>query len=185
VSDDRYKYCPKCGAEYFAHVEVCADCGVPLVHDPPKKNGLPPLNPTTWRVSHDEGEKWKVAAQGLSDVEMEVLAPLLEAESVTYRFQENSRSAEGLVSGDLEIPPEHEQKVQRILDRLRGYETAVQSNQRFVCDSCGKEVRAEDPFCPHCGRDFVGEAAVCSNCGGEVSEDDEVCPHCGEPFTDE
>lgn len=30
------RYCPNCGAEYHDHIEICADCHVPLVEDPPE-----------------------------------------------------------------------------------------------------------------------------------------------------
>lgn len=49
----------------------------------------------------------------------------------------------------------------------------------FYCENCGKEVPAEVPSCPYCGKRFFSvKCPVCSY-SGPASEFIEGCPSCG------
>jgi len=61
------KTCPNCDAEYYARVQMCADCQIPLqwTKSPSHENGATPLTETGW----DQFENGEILGQVTSDLE--------------------------------------------------------------------------------------------------------------------
>ena len=52
-------------------------------------------------------------------------------------------------------------------------------NEFIKCKSCGKDLTAEDSFCPNCGAKKDNGFTKCNSCGAELTEADKFCPKCG------
>ena len=50
--------------------------------------------------------------------------------------------------------------------------------KKIVCPICGKMIRGDEKFCPHCGASLV-KKRYCPNCGEEVGINDKFCKNCG------
>ena len=69
-------FCPKCGAEYRNGFTVCADCDVPLVHEPPQE-----VHTEVEFVHYVE----VLRTFNLADVAL--IKSVLDAEGITYYFK--------------------------------------------------------------------------------------------------
>ncbi|MFP4171713.1 MAG: hypothetical protein ACLFV4_02275 [Candidatus Hydrogenedentota bacterium] len=63
-------YCPKCGSEYVEGITECADCGVPLVENPP----------------HLEYEEYEAILSTYNPGDVATLQSVLDHEGVKYYF---------------------------------------------------------------------------------------------------
>lgn len=50
---------------------------------------------------------------------------------------------------------------------------------KFFCENCGKEVRKNASFCPHCGKFFASVRCPVCNYTGIASRFGNGCPRCG------
>ena len=52
----------------------------------------------------------------------------------------------------------------------------------MVCKNCGRELNADEKFCPKCGTP-AGKAPTvkCAQCGKELEDDEKFCSECGNP----
>ena len=50
---------------------------------------------------------------------------------------------------------------------------------KFFCENCGKEVKRDASFCPHCGRFFASVRCPACNYKGIASQFKNGCPRCG------
>lgn len=53
---------------------------------------------------------------------------------------------------------------------------------KFFCENCGKEVKRNARFCPHCGRIFASVRCPSCNFFGTSSQFANGCPKCGYAF---
>ncbi|MGP1438341.1 MAG: zinc ribbon domain-containing protein [Treponema sp.] len=53
---------------------------------------------------------------------------------------------------------------------------------KFFCENCGKEVKRNARFCPHCGRFFASVRCPSCNYFGHSSQFAKGCPKCGYAF---
>ena len=47
------------------------------------------------------------------------------------------------------------------------------------CKNCGATIKAQDEFCPECGKPTTGKK-VCENCGTENDVSSSICTKCGQ-----
>jgi Double zinc ribbon len=47
-----------------------------------------------------------------------------------------------------------------------------------TCNGCGRELKAAEKFCPHCGRTAQGEV-FCMSCGAPIGPESIFCSRCG------
>jgi hypothetical protein len=157
------KLCPECLSEFLATVEVCSDCGVPLVHpdevgDDTDGEDLPAIG---------ELVPIRVASipwiQGLSE--------LLQDAGVAHRVGPPPEPAEKAGaerrSHDLGMAvyvlPEDQQEAMRMdAEHLRAQipeaseaEDHAPGNGGEGCPACGEAVSAEDQECSSCGLPFI------------------------------
>jgi hypothetical protein len=93
------RWCPSCGAEYLAHVEVCAECGVALADTPP-----PPPAP----VDHDT-VTYDFAGEG--EGQRRVVELLLRGAGIAFSWDND----------DLVVPQASEATVDQLLEELDAY----------------------------------------------------------------
>ena len=81
-----YRYCPRCGAEYREGFDLCSDCGVELVDQPPapeEEEHFPALDPRHIDYVYREGD-W---AGGLEPVCVKVVKDEMESEIILSVFR--------------------------------------------------------------------------------------------------
>lgn len=129
-------FCARCRAEYVANVDLCDDCGAPLVDE------LPVIDATVG----DAGELVKVwRAQG--EMEGQLIRALLEGSGIESMLSgEALRLTHGLtVDGLAEV---------RILvreeDVTKACEIIATMEDVSSCPDCGFPVRVEDARCQNC-----------------------------------
>src|SRR5437867_3419971 len=47
-----------------------------------------------------------------------------------------------------------------------------------TCNGCGRELKAAEKFCPHCGRTAQGEV-FCMSCSAPIGPESTFCSRCG------
>ena len=102
-------FCPRCGAEYREGFAVCADCGVPLVHDRPTKS-----------PGELEYVEYEEIMRTFNPADVAVVKSLLDAEGVTYFFRgENFLMMRPLVEpAALMVKKDEAEMVRDLLKRL-------------------------------------------------------------------
>ncbi len=56
----------------------------------------------------------------------------------------------------------------------------LDKNSKVVCDECGRMIRSDFRFCPHCGT-TVTHTEHCSACNAILEMGDQFCKNCGQP----
>lgn len=146
------KTCPKCSAEYFAHVDICADCHVELItqmelrgHETEKKGGV--VGPNDEPVAIRQGEEsWmKELRKALLDIGISSylnLSPDCSAGNC------NSISSLFVARRDAERADRHL------------HEYLLKSHPEFAeggevdsdtCPACGHHTGKDTQECPDCG----------------------------------
>jgi hypothetical protein len=99
-------FCPQCGAEYQEGVGECADCGVPLVIQPPAEEEAEWVDFVTVLTTRDHAE-------------LAVAKSLLEGEGIPF-FARNEEVENLMAAGPVEVqvPAEHERAARDLLDKL-------------------------------------------------------------------
>lgn len=150
---ERYKICPGCGAEYFLHIEKCADCGAVL------------LLPEEYEKAQEEKKRLMekaianevVVREGDLDWMGELRAVLIES-----GIPCNVRSDEGCTNsccGDKCRLVVSREDAGRAQERIEKYfmemHPEVRASNELVsqgkCPACGSPVSPDDRECPDCG----------------------------------
>ena len=104
------RWCPDCGAEYRAGVETCADCGVPLVDEPPPPP--PPVDRDT--VTYDFAD----ATEG----QRRIVELLLDGAGIPFTWDND---------GDLVVPHVAAGTVEELLEELEAFPAGGPSAEEF------------------------------------------------------
>lgn len=153
MSTEIIKLCPKCGSEYYAHISVCADCGVPLIM-PEEVEKERNKKPDTAAPLHDEWvairEEGKEGIRELSDVLSRngifykiVLAPGCSTGKCGCRYLLLTAKGDALAAHDC-IEEFHTQKYPEI-------KTSQEWELQGKCPACGYSVSPDTEECPDCG----------------------------------
>jgi ribosomal protein L40E len=150
------KICPECGAEYFAHVEKCNDCGVRLLH-PEEKAKMEEEAGAEEPVSEGADEQFLCVEEGgLSRVTE--LAKALESAGIgseVVRGEGPGKSCSMRGKFSLLVP---KPLVDRALKAIEDYWHRLHPEVKQAKDRLGKGV------CPCCGSEVAG-LPVCPDCG--------------------
>lgn len=148
-----YKVCPGCEAEYLPSLEVCRDCGLPLVWEgeacePRGEEGLV-LPPGESLVLVREAELgWAMG-----------LARALAAEGIPHRLDPVPRAVSGARWAVRVGAPDAPRAVAVDAEYARN-ELPDMSEAPSELDATPSEDR-----CPACGEAFSGDAGECAECG--------------------
>jgi len=164
--DDPVKVCPRCGAEYFAHVASCNACGVALVS--------PGDLPKTLLPADDDEEELVCVEEGNLDMLADSLAAIRKAGvpgSILKAGKAGScsgGSGYGLFVGR----------------SLAGFAVKIiaENTERLYPGMRESEERMEAGLCPACGADVSNGPAECPDCGLNLSGGNDGCgqdPSCG------
>jgi len=182
------KICPRCNAEYYAHIEMCADCEIPLV-DPmtgergdtiivdgkeltPPPSSIAGIDPLTAPA----GVTTVGGVEGLNDDE-EFEVKYVDS-GPTSRLKEltNVLKAAGIDSAIIPPPPNMCSSNKVLVVRAEEIDTAmkvVQQHWKTVHPELAAAMSdAEEGLCPACGA-MVGDAKECFDCGLTLVIEDE------------
>lgn len=97
------KFCPNCGAEYVATVEVCLDCDVPLTDEAPAPDRPAEAESTASNGGHVEYElaDWASESRGM-------LTQLLVSEAIPHVWE----------AGNLVVPDTFEVRTDALIDQV-------------------------------------------------------------------
>lgn len=100
-------YCPDCGAEYREGITACADCGIPLVAQPPAKTRYDP-------------EEFDEILETYNPGDIAMIRSLLDAAGIDYYiFDENFNNIRPLVEpARLFVARSQEEQAREILRDL-------------------------------------------------------------------
>ncbi len=206
---DEFKICPKCGAEYYPEIQVCADCGVALVWS---STQVPVL---TVEEELDEEDQWWGTKKGDPQRETdgdwglfgedEILCQVAgDRERIigqyrvrlarvgiptavlpTTRYQKaESYLEQSVVFGNREVViPAGQVPVGDVLNGFN-YDLFVRRADWPRADEITRDMFAE--LHPDMESGFYNEFELgkCPACGAEVPEDATECPDCGLPLAD-
>jgi len=152
---DDVKLCPRCDAEYYAHVTICAACEIELV-EPGKlsqaKQALP-----------DAAGELVCVVDGPRDRVLELSAALKKAGFAAQHLK--VPDANGGCSTDkgygVFVPKTQAQaalrRVHDMWQELHPEMIAAQDRMNAgLCPACGTALHADNPACPDCGL-FLGD----------------------------
>lgn len=162
MQDQDVKLCPECGAEYFAHVDECADCEKKLLtpaelaeHEslkqgrPETPSGFDPDGPL---VCIDAGPYARVAE----------LASALEAAGIERSVSKTDQPAGAGCSKEdlflLLVPRELEESAQKALEQYW---------HKLHPEIKKARERLDQGLCPCCSTP-VGDRSICPECGLEM-----------------
>lgn len=71
-------------------------------------------------------------------------------------------------------------EVERVSAETRALEEVREVQTVQFCEGCGKQLPADQLYCPHCGRkqEVVG-VSFCEGCGKQIAAELAYCPNCG------
>jgi len=149
--ESAYKVCPGCQSEFLPSVEVCGDCGLPLVWE----GAADPRGDEDLVLSSREGLVLvREAELGWATG----LAKALAREGIPHRLDPGApggpavRWAVSVGAADA--------------DRAQAVDAAyARSELPDLQDAHPPEVSASEDACPACGEPVGGEAAECPGCG--------------------
>ncbi len=164
--DDPVKVCPRCGAEYFAHVASCNACGVALVFPEDLPKAPLPV---------DDEEELVCVEEGNLDMLADSLAAIRKAGlegSILKAGKAGSCSGGpgyGLFVGR-SIAGFAVKIIEENTERLYpGMKEAEERMGAGLCPACGADVSNGQAECPDCGLNLSGGGDGCGqdpSCGG-------------------
>lgn len=159
MSTEKIKLCPKCESEYYAHISVCADCGISLVmseeieKERNKKSDIPaPLHEELVTIR----EEGKEGIRELSDLLSRngifckiVLAPGCSTGKCGCRYL--------LLIPKKDVPAAHECIEEFYTQKYPEIKTSQEWESQGRCPACGYCVGPDTRECPDCGLLFIIE----------------------------
>jgi len=108
---ERARWCPQCGAEYREGFTVCADCGVPLQRQPPRRDATHDDEVRNApEGDHDVDDAPRYDLEGWSIEQRSLLEFILNGDRIPYMFDDDV----------LVVPPAARAKVDDIIDSIEG-----------------------------------------------------------------
>lgn len=165
--EEDVKVCPQCKAEYYAHVEVCKSCEVPLVHPEElnRKKNLPKAEGDLVCIIEAPYDVIKDLSAGLerAGIECEVLNvgdPASCSTPNTFGIFVHQSIFPEAVSALKET-------YYKIYPELKGTEERYREG---LCPACGADVKDAWEMCPECGLNLLGGphgsgGGGCDSCG--------------------
>ncbi|GBE04506.1 MAG TPA: hypothetical protein ENG95_01430 [Nitrospirae bacterium] len=147
------KICPECNAEYFAHIEKCADCGVVLLL--PEENQK--VQEEKKRLREKPLEQGVVVSEGELKWMQELQDVLLDS-GVASAVTADDGCNKGCCGNTCRLQVSSED-VEKAKDRVEQYYAEVhpeiQASNELAssgkCPACGSAVDADAVECPDCG----------------------------------
>jgi len=101
IDEEIPNFCPRCGAEYREGFTVCADCGIPLVHELPVKEE-PEKRPEVSEAGQEEtgSDDWVTVLEGVSAEDLMVKRSVLDSTGIPS-LVEGAESQEPVTPGQL------------------------------------------------------------------------------------
>ena len=147
------KICPACGAEYYPHIEKCADCGAVLLWPEEQRKAQ-----ETRRLAEEKTVENAVKVrEGDLGWMSELRAVLLDA-CIPCMLHSDTGCGKGCC-GDtwqLKVSPEDLERAQeRIEEYLMELDPEFRTSKELIgegkCPACGSPVGADARDCPDCG----------------------------------
>ncbi|HWM92170.1 MAG TPA: hypothetical protein VN493_15505 [Thermoanaerobaculia bacterium] len=174
------KVCPDCGSEFQQWVEMCVDCGKPLVHpaqiEPRKRE--PSLIPADRVHLRTAPPSW-----------IQALSEDLDRAGIEHWIQESDKKDKNRGDRSLYVALEDWEAACPIDDSR--YELEVPDADMLTeavfedpedphrtCPACGERQQEGAIECPECGL-ALGQTDCCPNCKREFDSFVWTCPGCG------
>ena len=147
------KICPDCKTEYFAHIELCADCGTALL--------LPEEN----RMAQEERERTRasalenavVAREGALDWINELYNVLIDS-GITCTVSADDGCSKGCCGNTCRLmvsSNDAERATERIEEYYMEIHPEIRASREMMsqgkCPACGSPVNSNAVECPDCG----------------------------------
>lgn len=159
MSADKIKLCPGCGSEYYAHILVCADCGVPLImpeeieKEGSKKTDTAVSLNDEWVAIREEGK------EGIRE-----LADLLSKNGIFCKIALAPGCSTGkcgcrylLLTAKGDAPAAHDCIEEFHTQKYPEIKTSQEWESQGRCPACGYCVSPDTKECPDCGLVLIFE----------------------------
>ena len=150
---DQNKICPDCQAEYFPHVEKCADCGAHLLSPQEHRE----LQEKKKRIREKVLENTVVVREGDLDWMSELHAVLIDA-GIPCAIHSDTGCKKGCRGAACRLAVSSDD-LERARERIEEYYMEVSPEFR-----ASKELISEGK-CPACGSPVAADELECRDCG--------------------
>ena len=150
------KICPHCEAEYYPHIEKCADCGAVLISFEEHKQALEERK----RIEEKALENMVAIRDGDLDWMNELRAVLIDA-GIPSTVHSNAGCKKGCCGDKCKLVVSSED-LERAQDAIEEYLMDLEPDLRIARERFGK--------------------GKCPACGSPVGPDDRECKDCGLPL---
>lgn len=167
MTEPDLNYCPRCGGEYRAEIERCADCAAALVSGKEilarrQNSGLPsarrPISPDDELVSIQKGPV----------VQMQTMQAVLKRAGIpSLAAAESGSCGSGSCGGPnllIQIRRSDLEAAQAVLVREHLRATGLQEHDLVPAEAVF-DAAAESALCPACGCQFSTAQTACPDCG--------------------
>ena len=160
--DEDVKICPRCRAEYYAHITECKTCEVALIRPGEKEKEVEVKSPL---------DKDPLVCVAEGDYEkMKAVSFALQEEGVKHKFLNAGSGKASCSSGpifgifsELSKADKTVMKVQDVWQRL--YPSMNLDYDAGKCPECGAPIKGTPNECPDCGLNPTGHGGDCSDGG--------------------
>lgn len=190
MSDEPFKICASCGAEYSPDAQVCADCGGKLLFPEEYEKLSKPIA---------EGEELVLIRQGqvgyIKELQEHMRRAGIRSAIAFHAPPPGTCPPKGSASRTLFglYVTTADEAAAKEIDRLHWLQGAPEEGSSFryteqelqgVCPACGSAVPKGSMECPECGLAVgsIEDVATCPECDAEVGDEVKKCPHCGTEF---
>ena len=150
MNDESNKICPSCGAEYYPHIEKCADCGAVLITHEEHSRVIEERK----RTEEQAVENAVKIMEGDLDWMSEIRTVLLDS-GTPCMLRSCGKGCCGTTC-QLMVAPEDLERAQEtieeyLMDLDPDLRTAREMFGKGKCPACGSSIKPDDRDCPDCG----------------------------------
>lgn len=154
MNDNLNKICPSCGAEYYPHIEKCADCGAALISYEEHQR-LIAERKATEETAIEHGVK---IMEGDLEWLSEIRTVLLDAGIPCMLHSCGKSCCANTVQ--LKVAPEDHERAQEaieeyLMDLEPDLRTARDMFWKGKCPACGASINPDDRDCPDCALPLI------------------------------